>query len=1145
MVTLKSWIIRAFVVFGLVLPAQAELLLFKRGLDGNNYYPIDSQTFQKETPNNQNEIKIAFKEILMVFQWPMIAAHFFEQSEDVKEDYLNALQMDHGTTLFIQNTLDKKFGKGAYKVHFVPTTIFELAAINSFMEYIINSKDLPIYGGNRSIFPIGDIRNGDFITKEFKDLFAGDIIKGLRTYQGKPNADLLTMKNACEVYNQSAATFDMFLQTTSYLVNKFKEDISIFDPVKDKVVLRKILVDLLEHHNKIEDSFDKNLEIKEKGLWGDRYNGKTDYNINKIKYISGADIDSLVKGAELDCQVEQKNQFVLLRGTAGFQVGNSKIIDSPYRESAEDYAEALKDWPESLIRKFLPITIKSEPSHIRDTFYPVSLSYGNSLMAGTFFEASNGGGARTLDYMRSGSGYALLLPIAEFFRNTTTSSLHQKYYISALHPLVALFTKGEYFHSRSKISLFDPKKKLAGYGGFKTLTDSEASISYLDRATHAGLIVTSGVDWPTLRSSISQDIAHKVFWIKEPSFGDASKWVETQRNFAQFSSFEIAAFMDHFLNFKPVLEQIKNPDLRQSSLNPIFGSKIQTLSIPETSPEKREYNSNVFTKIIENPANQNTTPIIDMSHSMSFNDIQKRTKEHALIVPKGNYISFSHFIDFAKPEEIEDLMRAVANTAKKLDIAESGYRIITNNSLNPGQNTNNNAEQEIPHFHIHLAGGECLGLPVAGSHKIGELRDNIDMTIRPHPFGADWTPEQLYRYANAHKIGKREIKIQDNKKRLFLAYQISESANLGVKQLIGFLVFDDKRQSAYPSIHAFAETASAEEIRSLFKFINDVSRKVGIYNSGFRVISDFGNDASQFPKNVMTIIIAGGNTLGITVTNMYGNHKIWEGGSSIYDYKHLNEYPHPHCAANAHDTYQLFQSIKTNVPENLKKTGKEKILNLDFYEGDVLKALSEVPDPKVIRKLNLEGNDLTEFPEVIGNFTELEELNLADNNLTSLSNSMKNLKKLKELRLQYNKFESFPDVLINLKNIEELYLMDNLLTSLPESIGSLRNLVTLNLNNNKLTMLPESIGSLRNLKKFNLNNNSLTTLPDSVGELNKLTELRLDANQIQDLPGSLENLKETLSKLVLSDNNDLIHKGENGRFGETELKGLFGKRVVW
>jgi diadenosine tetraphosphate (Ap4A) HIT family hydrolase len=51
-------------------------------------------------------------------------------------------------------------------------------------------------------------------------------------------------------------------------------------------------------------------------------------------------------------------------------------------------------------------------------------------------------------------------------------------------------------------------------------------------------------------------------------------------------------------------------------------------------------------------------------------------------------------------------MRAVSHVAKLAGVADSGYRILANHGVN--------ANQEVPHFHIHIFGGRRLGAMVSG-----------------------------------------------------------------------------------------------------------------------------------------------------------------------------------------------------------------------------------------------------------------------------------------------------------------------------------------------------------------------------------------------------------------------------------------------
>lgn len=109
---------------------------------------------------------------------------------------------------------------------------------------------------------------------------------------------------------------------------------------------------------------------------------------------------------------------------------------------------------------------------------------------------------------------------------------------------------------------------------------------------------------------------------------------------------------------------------------------------------------NIFAKILrgEIPCDK----IYENTHAIAFYDINPQTKTHALVIPKGAYISFADFSAQASDEEIANFMRAVGETAQQLGLGENGYRLIAN--------TGQHGKQEVPHFHVHICGGEQLGL---------------------------------------------------------------------------------------------------------------------------------------------------------------------------------------------------------------------------------------------------------------------------------------------------------------------------------------------------------------------------------------------------------------------------------------------------
>lgn len=90
---------------------------------------------------------------------------------------------------------------------------------------------------------------------------------------------------------------------------------------------------------------------------------------------------------------------------------------------------------------------------------------------------------------------------------------------------------------------------------------------------------------------------------------------------------------------------------------------------------------------------------------LAFHDVRPHAPVHVLIIPKGEFISFSDFMLRASPERISDFMKAVQQVAHLLNVEETGYRLIVNQGSHGGQ--------EVPHFHVHLLGGAPLGpLPV-------------------------------------------------------------------------------------------------------------------------------------------------------------------------------------------------------------------------------------------------------------------------------------------------------------------------------------------------------------------------------------------------------------------------------------------------
>ncbi len=122
---------------------------------------------------------------------------------------------------------------------------------------------------------------------------------------------------------------------------------------------------------------------------------------------------------------------------------------------------------------------------------------------------------------------------------------------------------------------------------------------------------------------------------------------------------------------------------------------------------------NVFAKIIrgEVPCNK----IHENDHALSFHDIAPQAPVHALVIPKGRYVSMADFAANASADEHAGLFRAIGETARALGLDDSGYRALTNHG--------SDAHQEVMHLHFHIFGGGRLGPMLEGGPMPPSHRD--------------------------------------------------------------------------------------------------------------------------------------------------------------------------------------------------------------------------------------------------------------------------------------------------------------------------------------------------------------------------------------------------------------------------------------
>ena len=86
--------------------------------------------------------------------------------------------------------------------------------------------------------------------------------------------------------------------------------------------------------------------------------------------------------------------------------------------------------------------------------------------------------------------------------------------------------------------------------------------------------------------------------------------------------------------------------------------------------------------------------------TLFFRDINPQAPVHVLGITK-EHISSVAALDVEHDAVIGALLRQAGSVADQLGVKESGFRVTTN--------TGSDADQSVPHVHVHVLGGEPLG----------------------------------------------------------------------------------------------------------------------------------------------------------------------------------------------------------------------------------------------------------------------------------------------------------------------------------------------------------------------------------------------------------------------------------------------------
>ncbi len=110
--------------------------------------------------------------------------------------------------------------------------------------------------------------------------------------------------------------------------------------------------------------------------------------------------------------------------------------------------------------------------------------------------------------------------------------------------------------------------------------------------------------------------------------------------------------------------------------------------------------SNVFARILrqEIPAQR----LHEDEHCVAFRDVAPQAPTHFLVIPKRSIARLGD----AAPEDtllLGHLLQTAAAVAKKLGVADDGFRVVINHGAGAGQT--------VFHLHVHVLAGRNLGWP--------------------------------------------------------------------------------------------------------------------------------------------------------------------------------------------------------------------------------------------------------------------------------------------------------------------------------------------------------------------------------------------------------------------------------------------------
>jgi histidine triad (HIT) family protein len=97
-----------------------------------------------------------------------------------------------------------------------------------------------------------------------------------------------------------------------------------------------------------------------------------------------------------------------------------------------------------------------------------------------------------------------------------------------------------------------------------------------------------------------------------------------------------------------------------------------------------------------------STEVLSTETTYAFRDLSPAASTHVLVIPR-RHVENAHEVGPEDGAMLAALLTTAQEVARQEGIAERGYRLV----FNVGED----AQNSVPHLHLHVIGGRSLGWP--------------------------------------------------------------------------------------------------------------------------------------------------------------------------------------------------------------------------------------------------------------------------------------------------------------------------------------------------------------------------------------------------------------------------------------------------